>query len=189
MSVATREKQVPGSRLVPERVFRDYAASVYKLARRLLSSDADADDVTQDVFVQVLRKLPSFRGEAALPTWLHRITVNAALSYRRKQATRSKRFVPLFPEELLEDGSRPTSSRRQLAEPEKQALEQEMHRLIEAAISRLPENHRKVCVLADVKELSSSEIAGMLGLSVAAVKSRLHRARLLMRKALAPLLD
>jgi RNA polymerase sigma-70 factor (ECF subfamily) len=184
-----RENHFSGPELVPEQVFRDYSASVYKLARRLVSSEADADDVTQDVFLQVLRNLPSFRGEAALPTWLHRITVNAALSYRRKQATRSKHFVAHFPEELLEDGRRGTSVRRRLAEPENQALEQEMHRLIEEAISRLSENHRDVCVLADIEELSSNEIAGRLGLSVAAVKSRLHRARLLMRKALAPHLD
>jgi len=183
------EKGTAGLRLAPEQIFREYRGTVYKLARRLLSSDADADDVTQDVFVQVLRKLPSFRGEAALPTWLHRITVNAALSYRRKQATSRKHFVPNFPEELLEERSCGKSVRRRPAEPEKQTLEQEMHRLIEEAMSNLPDNHRDVCVLADVEELSSNEIAGRLGLSVAAVKSRLHRARLSMRKALARHLD
>ena len=186
MIVPTRENHASDPLLTPEQIFRDYAARVHNQARRMLGSDADADDVTQDVFLQVLRKLPSFRGEAAFPTWLHRVTVNAALSYRRKRAACRKHFIPHFREELLDNGSHRTSVQRRPAEPEKLALEQEMDRLIEKAISRLPDLYRNVCVLADVEELSNTEIAGMLGLSVAAVKSRLHRARLLMRKALAP---
>src|SRR4051794_37144866 len=70
----------------PEQVYRTYAPRVYHLARRMVRNDVDAEDVTQDVLLQVVRKLPSFRGESAFPTWLHRITVNAALSHRRKQA-------------------------------------------------------------------------------------------------------
>jgi RNA polymerase sigma-70 factor (ECF subfamily) len=136
--------------------------------------------------VQVVRKLPSFRGEAALPTWLHRVTVNAALSYRRKRAACKKHFAPDFQEELLENGSCHPTAQRCSAEPEKLALKHEVYRLVEEALSRLPELYRGVYMLADVEELSNTEIAGMLGLSVAAVKSRLHRARLLMRKTLAP---
>src|SRR6476646_6185079 len=79
--------------LTPERVFRDYAPRVYNLARRMLGNDADADaeDVTQDVLLQVVRKLDTFRGESAFPTWLHRVTVNAALAHRRKRAVRQGR--------------------------------------------------------------------------------------------------
>src|SRR5436853_5503677 len=77
--------------LTAERVFRDYAPRVYNLARRMLGNDADAEDVTQDVLVQVVRKLDTFRGESAFPTWLHRVTVNAALAHRRKRATRLAR--------------------------------------------------------------------------------------------------
>src|SRR5437660_4289959 len=77
-----------GTDLTPERVFREFAPRVYSLARRMLNNDADAEDVTQDVLLQVLRKLPTFRGEAAFPTWLYRVTVNAALGYRRKRALR-----------------------------------------------------------------------------------------------------
>jgi RNA polymerase sigma-70 factor (ECF subfamily) len=188
-NIATTEKLALAPGLTPEQIYRDYAARVYNLAHRLLGSNADADDVTQDVFVQVLRKLPSFRGEAALPTWLHRVTVNAALSYRRKRAASKKRLVPEFPEESLDSGNHRTAVRRWSAEPEKQVLEHETYRLIEKAISRLPRLYRDVCVLADVEELSNTEIAARLGLSVAAVKSRLHRARLFMRKALAPHLE
>src|SRR5437867_13363789 len=78
----------PGSpaALTPDQVFRDYAPRVYNLARRMLGNDADAEDVTQDVLLQVVRKLDTFRGESAFPTWLHRVTVNAALANRRKRA-------------------------------------------------------------------------------------------------------
>src|ERR1700722_14028436 len=76
--------------LSAEQVYHDYAPRVYHMARRMLSSDVDAEDVTQDVLLQVVRKLPTFRGEAAFPTWLHRVTVNAALSHRRRQAVRQE---------------------------------------------------------------------------------------------------
>src|ERR1700739_1552758 len=76
-----------------EQVFREHAPRVYNLARRMLGNDADAEDVTQDVLLQVVRKLDTFRGDASLTTWLHRITVNAALAHRRKRATRQKHQV------------------------------------------------------------------------------------------------
>src|SRR5437016_6143383 len=83
-------KQTPAAPHSAEEVFHEYAPRVYNLARRMLSSDADAEDVTQDVLLQVVRKLPSFRGESAFPTWLHRVTVNAALAHRRKRASHNE---------------------------------------------------------------------------------------------------
>src|SRR5262245_43489470 len=74
-----------------EQVFREHAPRVYHLARRMLGNDADAEDVTQDVLLQVVRKLHTFRGDAELTTWLHRVTVNAALSHRAKRAKRDER--------------------------------------------------------------------------------------------------
>src|SRR5262249_16767322 len=103
MSVVSIEQDTSSFRLTPEQIFRDYRARVYNLARRLLGSDADADDVTQDVFVQVLCKLSSFRGEAALPTWLHCVTVNASLTYRRKRAVYRKHCGAAFRERSVED--------------------------------------------------------------------------------------
>src|SRR6201982_3902500 len=84
----------PAEPLTADRVFRDYAPRVYNLARRMLGNDADAEDVTQDVLLQVVRKLDTFRGDASLTTWLHRVTVNPALAHRRKRATREHREVP-----------------------------------------------------------------------------------------------
>src|ERR1700752_2793049 len=89
--------------LTPDLVFRDYAPRIYSLARRMLGNDADAEDVTQDVLVQVVRKLDTFRGESAFPTWLHRVTVNAALAHRRKRAAREEHRVYDPFERFLED--------------------------------------------------------------------------------------
>jgi RNA polymerase sigma-70 factor (ECF subfamily) len=169
----------------PEKIFEEYAPRVYHLARRMLGNAADAEDVTQDVFLQLVRKLATFRGEAAFSTWLYRVTVNAALSFRRKRALREMASLPEPLEDFGMDGKHRAPVRRWTKTPDQVMLDQETHQLIEAAIAELPESYRDVYVLADVEELPSTEIAGMLGMSVSAVKSRLHRARLLMRKNLA----
>jgi RNA polymerase sigma-70 factor (ECF subfamily) len=170
----------------PELVFREYAPRIYNLARRMLGSDSDAEDITQDVLVQVIRHLGNFRGESALATWLHRITVNAALAHRSKRAVREGHRLREPVEAFVEGDHRETPVRRWWVGPEEQALNRETQQLIEEAITRLPVTYRDVFVLSDVEGLPNAEIAELLGLSVAAVKSRLHRARLLMRKALAP---
>ena len=175
--------------LTADRVFRDYAPRVYNLARRMLGNDADAEDVTQDVLLQVVRKLDTFRGEAAFPTWLHRVTVNAALAHRRKRASRHAHQSGESLDAVLEDGQghpHPGSVRPWSVSPDQPVLDAETHGIIERAIAKLPERYRDVYVLADVEGLSNAEIAEMLNLSVSAVKSRLHRARLMMRDALAP---
>jgi RNA polymerase sigma-70 factor (ECF subfamily) len=172
--------------LTEEEIFREFAPRIYNLTRRMLGNDADAEDATQDVFVQVLRKLPTFRGESAFSTWLYRIAVNTALSYRRKRAIR-KTYSLVEPfQEFADNGEHRSLVRRWAAGPEQLALDREAHQLIENAIGQLPEMYRDVYVLADVEGLSNADIAEMLELSVAAVKSRLHRARLLMRHSLAP---
>jgi RNA polymerase sigma-70 factor (ECF subfamily) len=170
----------------PEQVFLQYAPRVYNLARRMLGNDADAEDVTQDVLLQVVRKLDTFRGEADFGTWLHRVTVNAALAHRRKRANRDQREVHDPLDHFLENGAHPHAVKRWWIEPDQRALDQETQQLIEQAIAELPEIYRDVYVLADVEGLPNSEIADMLSLSLPAVKSRLHRGRLLMRNALAP---
>jgi RNA polymerase sigma-70 factor (ECF subfamily) len=172
--------------LTPERVFQDYAPRIYNLARRMLGSDADAEDVTQDVLLQVIRKLDTFRGESAFPTWLHRVTVNAALANRRKRAVRHRHQLADPLEQFLENGHHQRPIRPWSVEPSAQILKHETQELIERAIASLPEIYRDVYVLADVEGLPNAEIAKMLDLSLPAVKSRLHRGRLLMRDALAP---
>lgn len=188
MKAATMEKTngKPADNLTPEMVFQEYAPRVYNLARRMLGNDADAEDVTQDVLLQVVRKLDTFRGEANFPTWLHRVTVNMALAHRGKRAKREEREVHDPLSLVPETKPNQSSVQRWNIEPDRQAINRETHDLIEQAISEMPEIYRDVYVLADVEGLSNSEISEILGLSVPAVKSRLHRGRLMLRDVLAP---
>ena len=169
----------------PDLLFAEYAPRIYSLARRILGNDTDAEDVTQDVLLQVVRKLDTFRGESAFPTWLHRVTVNAALAHRRKRAMQEEHRIRDPLDDFLQDGHHPQAVRPWMISPDQQALDRETREQIEQAIAGLPEIYRHVYVLADVEGLSNPEIADILGLSVPAVKSRLHRGRLLMRNALA----
>ena len=180
------ETEAKAPALTPEQVFRDHAPRVYNLARRMLGNDADADDVTQDVLMQVVRKLDTFRGEAALPTWLHRVTVNAALAHRKKRARRAEHEVHDPLNNFRGDGHHSSVINKWVIGPDTEALNHETTELIEKAIARLPETYRDVYVLADVEGLPNQDIADMLGLGLPAVKSRLHRGRLMMREALAP---
>ncbi len=180
------ESVPPEPQLTAEQVYRDYAPRVYNLARRMLGNNADAEDVTQDVLLQVVRKLSTFRGESAFSTWLHRVTVNAALAHRRKRASHHERQMQDGLDQLVDDGYSHGPVRHWAIGPEQQVLDRETQELIEQAIARLPEIYRDVYVLADVEGLPNAEIGEMLGLSLPAVKSRLHRARMMMRDELAP---
>jgi RNA polymerase sigma-70 factor (ECF subfamily) len=171
--------------LSAEQVYYDYAPRVYNMARRMVRSDVDAEDVTQDVLLQVVRKLPTFRGDSAFPTWLHRVTVNAALSHRRKRAVREERRADAPFDAFVEDGAVEDCGRGRTLGPDAQVLARERRRQIERAIAALPEVYRKVFLLADVDGQPNADIAEAMRLSLSAVKSRLHRARQLMRDALA----
>lgn len=168
-----------------EEVFRKHAPRIFHLSRRILGTEIDAQDVTQDVMLQVIRKLDTFRGESAFPTWLHRVTVNAALAFRRKKQNRHETTTS-EPIEPNENHDHAHGSMRRWSSPDQSALNAEQQSRIEAAIADLPEAYRDVFVLADVEEMSNAEIGESLELSVPAVKSRLHRARLMMRDRLAP---
>jgi RNA polymerase sigma-70 factor (ECF subfamily) len=164
-----------------EQVFHEHAARVYSLARRMLGNDADAEDVTQEVLLQVVRKLSTFRGEARLATWLHRVTVNAALAHRRQQSRRPECHLDCYLDYL----ARPGSARAEEG-PAGAVMGLEARQRIEQAIAALPPLYRDVYVLADIEGLGIAQIGGLLSLGLAAVKSRLHRARLRLRAALAP---
>ncbi len=169
-----------------EQVFREYAPRIYHLARRILGNETDAQDVTQDVMLQVLRKLDTFRGDSSFPTWLHRVTVNAALAHRRRKAARHELEASDTVEQSSNDELLPRSLKPWTARPDQAVLDAEQQALVESAIAELPEMYRDVYVLADVQQMSNAEIADLLNLSVPAVKSRLHRARMMMRNRLAP---
>jgi RNA polymerase sigma-70 factor, ECF subfamily len=169
-----------------EEVFRQFAPRIYHLARRILGNEADAQDVTQDVMVQVIRKLDTFRGESAFPTWLHRVTVNAALAHRRKKAARHEQPSAEPIDQAGDDHHAHGPLRPWSARPDDALLGEEQQAQVESAMADLPDMYREVFVLSDVEQMSNAEIAEILDLSVPAVKSRLHRARLMMRDRLAP---
>src|SRR6266850_8078795 len=123
----------PPEKLTPELVFREYAPRIYNLARRMLGNDADAEDVTQDVLLQVVRKLDTFRGDADLYTWLHRITVNAALAHRARRARRQEHETHDPLEKFQENGHHVAHVRPWSVSPDQQVLDNERQAIIEKA--------------------------------------------------------
>lgn len=163
-----------------EQVFQQYRGQVFCIALRLLANEIDAEDVTQEVFLQVVLNLNRFRGECALGTWLYRITCNTVLLLRRKRATsREVRLEPPLAQTASEEAALVASGA-----PEETALHRELQEMIWNAVGQLPPLYRKVYVLADMEGLSNLEISQRLGLNIAAVKSRLNRARIAMRRNL-----
>lgn len=164
-----------------------YGSWIYRVARRLLNDPRDVEEVTQDVLLTVVRKIQTFKGEAAFSSWLYRIAVNAA--YQRLRAKRARPevslepFLPVFDDEgrYIEPVVDWSSK---LNDP---AVAGETRAAIERSLGRLPEEYRVVIQLHDVEELPNEEVAATLGLTVAAVKSRVHRARLFLRQELAHL--
>jgi len=172
-----------------EELVNRYGGWIYRVARRLLNDTRDAEEATQDVLLTVVRKIQTFRGEAAFSSWLYRIAVNAA--YQRLRAKRARPEVPLeaFLPVFDEEGRLAEPVADWSAQLEDPAVAAEARAAIERAIGRLPEESRLVILLHDVEGLPNEEVAQILGLTVAAAKSRLHRARLVLRHELAGLLS
>jgi RNA polymerase sigma-70 factor (ECF subfamily) len=160
-----------------EQLVEEYGDRVYGIALRITGSPTDAEDVMQDAFLQAFRSWESYRGEAAPFTWLYRITVNAALMRARKSRSTDQLSERVESDEIVD----------WTADAAQAALRGELHQELEAAIVRLPEELRTVLILRDVENLSTAETAAALDLTEAAVKSRLHRARITMRAHLGDL--
>jgi RNA polymerase sigma-70 factor (ECF subfamily) len=150
---------------------RRHEQRVRAILFRLLDDPRDVDEATQDAFVQVWRSLASFRGDAAVFTWLYRIAVNEAYARLRR------RRLPLV--ELEEAERRPDETA--LGQPEATAERAELRDVLVQAIRRLPMEYRAPLVLRDVVGLRNDEVAEILELSLAAAKSRIHRARMQVR--------
>ena len=177
-----------GDAVAIEALMAEHAGPVYRVAYGITRSHADAEEVTQDVFLTIVRRGSSFEGRSAVSTWIYRVASNAALNKRRGK--RREIEVPI--EEQLPkfeaDGHRSGDRTYLLADwsqdPERALLEGETRQVLEAALDRLPPRYRAVLVLRDVEELSTDDVAEVLGESVASVKSRLHRARMALREQL-----
>jgi RNA polymerase sigma-70 factor (ECF subfamily) len=156
------------------------------VARRLLRNEEDAKDAVQDAFINAFRSLASFEGGCQVSTWLHRITVNAALmklrTRRRKPEDPIEDLLPAF----LEDGHHARHPPEWRAGADAILAGKEDREFVRACIDRLPESHRTVLLLRDIEDLDTSEAAAALGISEGAVKVRLHRARQALRTLLEP---
>ena|SRR5690242_3403654 len=165
-----------------------YSGRVYRLAYGITRNTADAEEVVQDVFVQIIHKGGGFEGRAALSSWIYRITTNLSLNKRRGKRRELETSLDELLPTYLPDGHRAGERAFVLADwsatPERELLSGESRRILEAAIDRLPEHYRAVLVLKDVEELSGEEVAEIVGDTVAAVKTRLHRARMALRELL-----
>lgn len=160
---------VAGDRRAFERLYRLHVDRVFSLCARMLGDRTLAEELTQDVFVRVWEKLPQFRAESAFATWLHRVAVNVVLSYRKSAGIAGAR-VGGDDEAIEQAASRPV------------AVGDRMD--LDAAIAGLPAGARTVFVLHDVEGFTHEEIGVQLGITAGGSKAQLHRARLLLRKAL-----
>ena len=162
---------------------------VYRLAREITRNEADAQEVVQDVFLSVYRKIHTFEGRAALTSWLYRVTTNAALAKRRGRRADHEISLESDLPTFLPDGHRAGDPAYLNADwsktPEAEILSQETREILRRAIDNLPDQYRVVLVLRDVEGLSNEEIAAIVGDSISAVKSRIHRARMVLRERLA----
>jgi RNA polymerase sigma-70 factor, ECF subfamily len=163
-----------------------YGPRMLRIARRILRNEEDARDAVQDAFLSLVRSAGEFQAEAKLSTWIHRVTVNAALMKlrSRRRAPDEESIEPLLPR-FRADGHQLESSVRWRGAEE--ALEEaEMRRIVHEAIGKLPESYRIVLLLRDIEELTPEETAEALGITRTAVKVRLHRGRQALRTLLDP---
>lgn len=167
-----------------EDVVRTHGARAYGVARRFLEDGPDAEDAVQDAFLSAWRAIGQFDGRAALSTWLHRITVNAALA---RLNARSRRHETPMDDILLNPSGTEDSTELPDTRPDP-LVQAELAQLVWTAVKGLEDNDRAVLVLRDVEEFPSKEVAARLGISDSAVRQRLHRARQAIAERLRPVL-
>ena len=171
-----------------ETIVQRYQARVFRLACRL-TSDTDAPDVLQDTFLQVYRHLPSFRGESQFGTWLYRIATNAALMHRRASTRRPAESLEAYLPQFDADGTHSaTPAELQVASRADELLDrQTLADRARDVIARLPDTYRDAFVLRDLEDMPTAHVAQVLGIEPAAVRQRVHRARLMLRGYLSDL--
>ena len=143
-----------------EALVRRHNQRLFRAARAIVKSDDEAEDVVQQTWLEIFRHLPQFRGDAAFTTWATRIAVNAALAVARKRPIVAE--VPEMADDTM---------------PDDPVEREQLGRLLEECLQRLPQGNREVMVMRDVLELDTAETAQLLGLTEEAVRVRLHRAR------------
>lgn len=168
-------------------IVRAHQDRVFAFCARMLSDREDALDVAQEVFLSAYRNMAGFRGEASLSTWLLRIAANRCLNRIRQRAARTAReIMPGDPEGTDDLPFQPPG--KEWDRPDRMAETRETGRILEAAIARLDEDSRMLVLLSDVEGFSYEELAETAGIPLGTVKSKLHRARMALRKILAPVI-
>ena len=157
-----------------EEIYQRHHRRVYSICLRMLQNAFEAEDLTQDVFIQLYRKVGSFRGDSAFTTWLHRMTVNQVLMHFRKRNVKY--------EKTTEEGETPDQIVAGTSDPDRMPIVDKI--ALENAIDQLPTGYKNVFVLHDVEGFEHEEVARILGCSVGTSKSQLHKARLKLRKLL-----
>ena len=158
-----------------------YTQKVHNLAMRITRNEEDAEEVLQDTFVTVYKKVDKFEGKSAFSSWLYRITVNAAfMKLRKRRQTPAISLEDVNPS--VKENWVGTSS--ECSDVNYLSSRHELRAELEDAVAKLPDEYRTIFVLRDVDGLSNQEVGEILNLSVPAVKSRLHRSRLMLRKKL-----
>jgi len=164
-----------------DELVRRYRDKVYRLSYKILRHEEDAAEALQDAFLSAFRGLKNFKAESTFSTWLYRIATNASLmKYRRRRDG----HVSLEQSQSGDSPGEPMQIPDWSQQPLNELLNSETHEVMEEGVEKLPEELRTVFVLRDVEGLSNAEVAEVLNLSVAAVKSRLHRARIALRDRL-----
>lgn len=171
-----------GNRKAMAAIVSRYENRVYRLAIKMVKNEPDAEDVLQETFITVMRKLDSFKGDSAFGTWLFRVATNQALMLLRKRGRLQERTSEMDAEDSPE---LPASTLDWSLNPSASLLHRETVDEMDTAIGRLPESLRAVFLLRDVEGLSANETSEILGITIPAIKSRLHRARLQLREDLA----
>ena len=182
MSVAETEKPQPndyelaqkagaGELAAFEELYRRHYRRVYSLCLRMTANPEEAEDLTQETFIQLYNKIGSFRGDSAFTTWLHRMTVNQVLMHFRRRKSR--------PEFTTTEGETPVQIVQGTENQNRMPIVDKI--VLEDAITKLPPGYRTVFVLHDVEGHEHGEIAEMLGISEGTSKSQLHKARLKLR--------
>ena len=162
-----------------EFLYQLHGRRVYALCLRMVGNPADAEDLMQEAFLQLFRKIGTFRGESAFSTWLHRMTVNVVLMRLRKKSLPTDSL-----EETLEPDAENSGPKRDVGAPDLR-LSGAVDRVnLERSIEKLPPGYRTVFVLHDVQGYEHNEIAGIMGCSVGNSKSQLHKARTRLRELL-----
>jgi len=162
-----------------EFLYQLHGRRVYALCLRIVGNPADAEDLMQEAFLQLFRKIGTFRGESAFSTWLHRMTVNVVLMRLRKKSLPTDSL-----EETLEPDAENSAPKRDVGAPDLRLTGAVDRVNLERCIEQLPPGYRSVFVLHDVQGYEHNEIAGIMGCSVGNSKSQLHKARTRLRELL-----